>query len=194
MAEGRGSNYKYRQNLTFSANVPKFLQGYLGPKPGADTDDDDPDRPQVSKQPEVEDRPDDETEKPLVEVDPSNFTEEELQAFLKENPDAIVGEAKKRKDPSQIKNPLKRKMAEAQARNAEKKLAKEGEKDSKAAADGEGDGAGDSSAKELPPVESKSASTIGPTAKKAKAKPAGASSAAGVRNKGLLSFDEEGEG
>jgi hypothetical protein len=133
----------------------------------------------VPQRPEEDlDRPEDDSEKPLLEVDPSNFTPEELEKFLESNPHASLGTARPGKKGTNM-NPLKRKAAEEAAQDALKKLGgnvptdKEAEVTSKDAAESE----------------TKSKTTIGPTAKKPK--PAKESSAAGVKNKKLLSFDED---
>lgn len=176
------SNYKFKQGLSFSAQTPKFLQGLVKQPTRAqrDSDEDDQDGPKIErelpKRPNFDEEDDDnrqaaEDEKPQIQIDPSNFTAEELEEFLEKNPDAQVGDSKKKGGKKgDVNNPLKRKM-EQDAAAAEKKLSEASNKDAPAG------------------KEQKIESTIGPTAKKPK--PKATSTAAGVKNKKLLSFDED---
>ncbi len=168
--------------MTFSAPVPNFLKGMVKQPTRHDSDDDE-DGPtkerSVPQRPEEDiDRPEDDSEKPLLEVDPSNFTPEELEKFLESNPHATIGTARPGKKGTNM-NPLKRKAAEDAAKDALKKLGVNVPSEEIAAEATPKDAA-----------ETKSKTTIGPTAKKPK--PAkGESSSAGVKNKKLLSFDED---
>lgn len=179
---GDKSNFKFRQNLAFSAATPKFLQAYIKPTPKNDDSDEEPaiapEARKVPQRPEPDDdddRPEDDAEKPQLNIDASNFTPEELETFLAENPDAIVSTGKGAKAKSAL-NPLKRKTAEEDAQKALDKLA--------AASKSAGGGTAKDS-------DAKSSSAIGPSAKKTRPAKVGSSSGPAVKKKNLLSFDEE---